>query len=55
MSVFAASLSFAAAASAATPAATHWLVLLKEKPVVEQYPGRIEKTRAAAEPYRQHL
>jgi hypothetical protein len=30
-------------------------VLLNEKPVVEQYPGRIEKTRAAAAPYRQHL
>jgi uncharacterized protein (TIGR03437 family) len=45
----------APAASAATPAATRWIVLLNEKPVVRQYPGRIEKTRAAAAPYRQHL
>jgi len=55
MSVFAASLAWAPAASAATPAATRWIVLLNEKPVVERYPGRIEKTRPAAEPYRQHL
>jgi len=55
MSVFAASLAWAPAASAATPAATRWIVLLNEKPVVERYPGRIEKTRLAAEPYRQHL
>ena len=55
MSVFAASLARAPAASAATPAATRWIVLLNEKPVVERYPGRIEKTRLAAEPYRQHL
>ncbi len=55
MSVFAASLAWAPAASAATPAATRWIVLLNEKPVVERYPGRIEKMRPAAEPYRQHL
>ena len=55
ISVFAASLALAPAAGAATPAATRWLVLLNEKPVAERYPGRIEKTRAAAAPYRQHL
>ena len=55
MSVFAANLAWAPAASAAAPAATRWIVLLNEKPVVERYPGRIEKTRPAAEPYRQHL
>ena len=55
MSVFAAGLAWAPAASAATPAASRWIVLLNEKPVVEQHPGRIERTRAAAEPYRQHL
>ena len=31
------------------------MVILTEPPVVERYPGRIEKTRAAAAPYRQHL
>ena len=55
VSVFGASLAWAPPARAASPAATRWIVLLKEKPVVQQYPGRIEKTRAAAEPYRQHL
>ena len=55
MSVFAASFAWAPPARAASPATTRWIVLLKEKPVVEQYPGRIEKTRAAAAPYRQHL
>jgi len=55
LSAFVASLAFAPPAGAATPAATHWFVLLNEKPVVEQHPGRIEQTRAAAEPYRRHL
>jgi uncharacterized protein (TIGR03437 family) len=55
MSVFAASLAAAPPARVATPAATRWIVLLNEKSVVEQYPGRIEKVRAAAAPYRQHL
>lgn len=31
------------------------MVLLAEPPVVERFPGRIEQTRAASEPYRQHL
>ncbi|HVN05787.1 MAG TPA: S8 family serine peptidase [Bryobacteraceae bacterium] len=34
---------------------TEWLVLLNDPPVVKQFRGRIERTRAAAEPYRQHL
>jgi len=41
--------------AAAPPATTEWMVLLTEPPVVERYPGRIEQTQAAAEPYRQHL
>jgi minor extracellular serine protease Vpr len=32
-----------------------WMVLLTEAPVVERFPGRIERTEAASEPYRQHL
>ena len=55
LTVFAASLAAAPAASTARPAATRWIVLLNEKPVVEQYPGRVERTRSAAAPYRQHL
>ena len=55
LSVIAASLALAPTASAAAPAVTRWIVLLTEKPVVEQYPGRIEQTRAGAAPYRQHL
>jgi uncharacterized protein (TIGR03437 family) len=55
MSVFAASLALAPAASAASTTGRQWIVILNEKPVVEQYPGRIERTRAVAEPYRQHL
>jgi uncharacterized protein (TIGR03437 family) len=31
------------------------MVILNEPSVVERYPGRIEKIRAAAAPYRQHL
>ncbi len=31
------------------------MVLLEEPPVVERFPGRIEQTRDASEPYRQHL
>ena len=31
------------------------MVILNEPPVVKRYPGRIEKTRAVAAPYRQHL
>lgn len=53
--LFSASLALAPASYAAVPATTRWVVILNEKPVVERYPGRIEKTRAAAEPYRRHL
>lgn len=31
------------------------MLLLEEAPVVERYPGRIERTRAASASYRQHL
>lgn len=54
IAVFAAGLALAPTATAAAPG-ERWLVLLNEKPVVERFPGRIEKIRAAAEPYRQHL
>lgn len=39
----------------APPASRGWMVLLDEPPVVERYPGRIQTTRAVAEPYRRHL
>jgi len=42
-------------AGAMPPGSGEWIVLLNEAPVVERYPGRIEMTRALAEPYRQHL
>ena len=45
----------AAAAPTRTPNATRWIVLLTEKPVAEQYPGRIERIRDTAAPYRLHL
>ena len=45
---------FAPSASAVPPA-HRWMVILDEPPVVKRYPGRIEKTRAIASPYRQHL
>jgi len=41
--------------SAAPPPTNEWIVLLTEPPVVERFPGRIEQTHAASEPYRQHL
>jgi hypothetical protein len=31
------------------------MVLLSDPPAVQVFPGRIEQTRAASEPYRQHL
>jgi uncharacterized protein (TIGR03437 family) len=40
---------------AASPPSNEWMVLLTEPPVVERFPGRIERTQAASEPYRQHL
>ncbi len=39
----------------ALPPSNHWVVILDEPPVVQRHPGRIEHTRAAAEPYRRHL
>jgi uncharacterized protein (TIGR03437 family) len=40
---------------AATPPSNEWMLLLSGPPVVQRYPGRIERTRAASAPYRQHL
>src|SRR6185437_8674688 len=45
----------APSASAAPPSSRGWIVLLSDPPVVQRYPGRIETTRAAARPYRQHI
>src|SRR5580693_920213 len=53
--IFAAGLALAPSSSAATPPSTRWIVLLNEKSVVEQYPGRFDRTQATAAPYRQHL
>jgi len=39
----------------AAPPVHRWMVILNEPSVVERYPGRIERTRVAAAPYRQHL
>src|ERR1022692_3134235 len=55
LSVFTACLALAPAVSAATSSASRWVVVLNEPPAVRKYPGRIERTRAASEPYRQHL
>ena len=41
--------------TAAAPPTNEWMVILAEPPVVERFPGRIERTQAASEPYRQHL
>jgi minor extracellular serine protease Vpr len=40
---------------AAAPPGNEWMLLLSEPPVVQQYPGRIEQTRAVSQAYRQHL
>ena len=40
---------------AAAPPGNEWMLLLSDPPVVKQYPGRIEQTRAVSEAYRQHL
>jgi minor extracellular serine protease Vpr len=40
---------------AAPPPSREWMVLLAEAPVVERFPGRIERTRTASDSYRQHL
>ena len=37
------------------PASRGYTVILSEAPAVERYPGRVERTRAVAAPYRQHL
>ena len=42
-------------AEAAAPPSNQWFVLLNEPPAVKRYPGKFKRTRAAAEPYRQHL
>jgi minor extracellular serine protease Vpr len=39
----------------APPPSHEWMLLLSEPPVVQQYPGRIEQTRAVSAAYRQHL
>ena len=41
--------------AAAPPPTNEWMVLLTEPPVVERFPGRIERTQAASQPYLQHL
>ena len=40
---------------AAPPPSHEWMLLLSDPPVVQRFAGRIEQTRAASEPYRQHL
>ena len=40
---------------AAVPPANEWLLLLSDPPVVQRFPGRIERTRTASASYRQHL
>ncbi len=42
-------------AQAVPPLTSDYVVILDEAPVVSRYPGRIERTRAVSEPYRQHL
>ena len=53
--VIAAGILCAPASHAAPAPPARWVVILTEKPAVERYPGRMERTRAMAEPYRQHL
>jgi minor extracellular serine protease Vpr len=53
-SLFVASAAFAPLA-AAPPVSNRWIVILNEPSVIAKHPGRYEKTRAIAEPYRQHL
>src|SRR5580658_276094 len=45
----------APSARAAAPPSNRWMVILNEPPAVKRYPGKFRATRAAAEPYRQHL
>ncbi len=53
--IFLTAVTMTPSSQAAAPIGNRWLVILNEKPVAEKYPGRIERTRAAAAPYRQHL
>src|SRR5580698_563308 len=46
---------FASLLPAAPPPGHQWMLLLSDAPVVERYPGRIERTRAVSENYRQQL
>ena len=41
--------------ASAAPSTNRWMVILNESSVAARYPGRIERTRAVAAPYRQHL
>ncbi|MGA2970968.1 MAG: S8 family serine peptidase, partial [Acidimicrobiales bacterium] len=54
-SLFLAAAVVAPSAKAATPPSKEWIVILNEPPAVKRYPGKFRTTRAAAEPYRQHL
>ena len=54
-SLFMAVLLCAPSVGSAAPPSNRWMVILSEPPAVKVYPGRFRTTRAAAEPYRQHL
>lgn len=54
-SILSAGLAFIRPASAAPPHSNQWVVVLNDPPVLQRYPGRLERTRAAAAPYREHL
>jgi uncharacterized protein (TIGR03437 family) len=45
----------APSARGAAPPSNRWMVILNEPPAVKRFPGKFRTTRAAAEPYRQHL
>jgi minor extracellular serine protease Vpr len=55
ISVVAYGVAFIRPAEALPPGSNRWVVMLNDPPVLQKYPGRIEKTRAAAAPYRQYL
>ena len=46
---------FLTRANAIPPLTSEYVVILSEPAVVNRYPGRIERTRAASQAYRQHL
>jgi minor extracellular serine protease Vpr len=54
-SLFLAAAACAPSARGAVPPSNRWMVILSEPPAVKRYPGKFRNTRAAAEPYRQHL